>query len=245
MHYVQVNKNYFQKVYANGNKKRISRNEYLEKTTQKGGNDTIKIIYDGKTYNYQMGATNNIKTKMAPKLKTDFVKKATIKINETEYKLQSGTINLLSRKNNLDKNTYNNYIILEKLGNIIDLPTNEIPQQQQQQQQQGGFPPIIIFLIIVIILICIGNIEFCLIMGALSGGSKNAKLTPITKLKELYYDYIKKTSYFKIGEINSKKDVENSVGNINGDDQYFMKVTFSSKYLQTYVQIDEIVTCNK
>ena len=143
MHYVQVNKNYFQKVYANGNKKRISRNEYLEKTTQKGGNDTIKIIYDGKTYNYQMDAANNIKTGMAPKLKSDFVKNAEIIIGNKEFKLQSDTISLLSRKNNLDKNTYNNYIILKKLGSIIDLqtlgknpPTNEI--QQQQQQQQGG-----------------------------------------------------------------------------------------------------------
>ena len=43
MHYKKVNENYFQKIYANGTKKRISRKEYLDKIKQKGGE---KILFD-------------------------------------------------------------------------------------------------------------------------------------------------------------------------------------------------------
>ena len=76
MHYKKVSENYFQKIYANGTKKRISRKEYLEKIKkQKGGEDTyylltknenktsigntnpndknvIQITMDGDVYNY-------------------------------------------------------------------------------------------------------------------------------------------------------------------------------------------------
>ena len=137
MHYVQVNKNYFQKVYANGNKKRISRNEYLEKTKQKGGSNTsIEIKLYGKIYNYQMDATNNIKTGMAPKLKSDFVKEAMIKIDDKEFPLCNkkkpddeceskrlfGTNSLISRKNKRDVNVYNNNFILKRVAEILKIP---------------------------------------------------------------------------------------------------------------------------
>ena len=140
MHYVQVNKNYFQKVYANGKKKRISRNEYLEKNTQKGGDDQIQIEYDSKTYNYQMGATNKeVKTYTCnkwnePILKSDFVKNAIININGKNFPLckkkdQSdsceskglfGTDSLISRKSNRDYNYYNTYIIWNGINYIKD-----------------------------------------------------------------------------------------------------------------------------
>ena len=57
MHYKKVNENYFQKIYANGTKKRISRKEYLDKIKkQKGGVEKFYLI-----------TSNNNKTKIGSK----------------------------------------------------------------------------------------------------------------------------------------------------------------------------------
>lgn len=253
MHYVQVNKNYFQKVYANGTKKRISRNEYLEKTKQKGGNDQIKIEYDGKTYNYQMGATNNIKTGMAPKLKSDFVKNAKIKIGDKEFPLcdkesdgkckskgffKLDTNSLISRKNKRDVNVYNNNFILKEVAKILNIPENSLASGGSMK---GGEPLSESF----------GTVENVIVISAMMEGQNESTIQKknfidskeqINEIKKFYNNEVKKNSYFKIG--NFEQDGTIKSNNIDGK-EYYMKVKFSSSDLgKTLVQIDEIVCIN-
>ena len=263
MHYVQVNKNYFQKVYANGNKKRISRNEYLEKTKQKGGNDQIKIEYDGKTYNYQMGATNNIKTGMAPKLKSDFVKNAKIKIGNSEFPLCNikpdgeceskglfGTNSLISRKNKRDVNVYNNNFILKRVAEILKIPISP----QSGGGMKGGEPVMAtlgtVVIVLLIIWMCSDVQGPCTEMSiaAMRGGQNTSgsekllySLTQINKLKSFYNNVVKKNSYFKIGNFEQDGTINSS---FSEGKEYFMKVKFSSDLGKTHVQIDEIVCIN-
>ena len=56
------------------------------------------------------------------------------------------------------------------------------------------------------------------------------------KILKFYNEYVKKNSYFKIGNIKEDSSINS---NFNGD--YFMKVEFSSKNFRTHVIIKEIV----